>query len=317
METSPTATWFQSEEAYNCFQSCCQWLEPFLVQVHRKKRLVGSVLGYVTKERCTVKQFFTARAVIFGGPLLAEDISETELATLLKQVESECEKWKVIYTEIRNFRDFSWWRGTFEKAGWTYVPHYDIHIDTSNRQKMIARIHESKLRAIRKAQEQGEELVEATTEDQFIMWYKQLRRLYRTKVHRPLWPVDFFLTAWRNGYAKLLMLETGDKVEDASLPVRERCAVGGMFCVQDETTLYEWYICGQAMVTFGALEYANKQGLERFDLMGAGEPGVPYGVRDFKMQFGGELKELGRFQLIHKPWLYKLGTLLLTLNSTL
>lgn len=294
MAEASTATWFQSEQAYRCFESCKQWLDPFLVQVRRGERLVGSVLGYRTKERCKVKQWFTVRAVIFGGPLLADDITEAELSELMERVRGEVEKGEVIYTEIRNFRDYSRWRGVFEKAGWTYVPHYDIHIDCGDKEAMLGRIHESKMRAVHKAQAEGQKLVEATTEEEVRAWYKTLRRLYKTKVHRPLWPVAFFLHLWRNGHATLLV-EKGSK------------QVGGIFCVKDDKVLYEWYICGSVMATYGALEYANEQGLVRFDLMGAGEPGVPYGVRDFKMQFGGELKELGRFQLIRKPWLYGLG----------
>ena len=45
----------------------------------------------------------------------------------------------------------------------------------------------------------------------------------------------------------------------------------------------------------------------RYDMMGAGEPGVPYGVRDFKSEFGGELVEHGRFLCVTQPILYKLG----------
>ena len=43
--------------------------------------------------------------------------------------------------------------------------------------------------------------------------------------------------------------------------------------------------------------------------MGAGEPGVPYGVRDFKSEFGGKLVEHGRFLCVKKPLLYKIGVL--------
>lgn len=44
-------------------------------------------------------------------------------------------------------------------------------------------------------------------------------------------------------------------------------------------------------------------------MMGAGEPGVPYGVRDFKAEFGGQLVEHGRFIHICKPMLYRIGKL--------
>jgi hypothetical protein len=43
--------------------------------------------------------------------------------------------------------------------------------------------------------------------------------------------------------------------------------------------------------------------------MGAGKPDIPYGVRDFKMEFGGELVEHGRFLCVRKPLLYWIGEL--------
>lgn len=310
MTNSPTATWFQSEEAHLCFESCRQWLDPFLVQVHRGDRLVGSLSGYVTKEHSCLEQFFTARAVIYGGPLLAEDITNNELFQLLTRVKREGEKRKAIYTEIRNFRDFSRWRQVFEQVSFTYAPHYDIHIDTSVKSTMEARIHESKLRAVHKALAEGQSLVEATTEEQVREWYQSLRHLYKTKVHRPLWPCNFFLHLLQEGYAKLLI--TKKKVDN---PYGKTQEIGGIFCVKDNTSLYEWYICGPSLVTYGALEYAADNGLQRFDLMGAGEPGVPYGVRDFKMQFGGELKELGRYHFISKPMLYRLGKAFISLTT--
>lgn len=63
------------------------------------------------------------------------------------------------------------------------------------------------------------------------------------------------------------------------------------------------------MATYAGIEYAAEHGYTRYDMMGAGKPGVPYGVRDFKAEFGGEMVEQGRFLCICHPILYKLGVL--------
>ena len=80
---------------------------------------------------------------------------------------------------------------------------------------------------------------------------------------------------------------------------------------------YEWYVCGMddkfktlypsELATYAGLQYAAKTSCPRFDFMGAGKPGVSYGVRDFKALFGGELVEHGRYLHLNKPLLYKLG----------
>jgi lipid II:glycine glycyltransferase (peptidoglycan interpeptide bridge formation enzyme) len=63
------------------------------------------------------------------------------------------------------------------------------------------------------------------------------------------------------------------------------------------------------MATNAGIQLAKQSGCARYDMMGAGEPGVPYGVRDFKAEFGGKLVEHGRFLCICKPSLYKIGTI--------
>ena len=88
VERSPHATWFQTLEAYRFYASISDML-PFAYGVSEEGRLVGVIVGYITKEKNPIKQFFTRRAIIYGGPLLANDISETALAELLKAV-SEC-----------------------------------------------------------------------------------------------------------------------------------------------------------------------------------------------------------------------------------
>ena len=42
-------------------------------------------------------------------------------------------------------------------------------------------------------------------------------------------------------------------------------------------------------------------------MMGAGKPNEPYGVRDFKAEFGGKMVEYGRYVQLCKPMLYAIG----------
>jgi lipid II:glycine glycyltransferase (peptidoglycan interpeptide bridge formation enzyme) len=91
-----------------------------------------------------------------------------------------------------------------------------------------------------------------------------------------------------------------------------------MMCpILENKAIYEWYVCGlddefreqspSVTATHAAIEYAKTNGLPLFDFMGAGKPDEPYGVRDFKMEFGGELVEYGRLLCVRKPLLYKIG----------
>ena len=50
------------------------------------------------------------------------------------------------------------------------------------------------------------------------------------------------------------------------------------------------------------LEWGRLNRFTLFDFGGAGHPDKPYGPREFKRRFGGDLVNFGRFALIHQPF---------------
>ena len=184
-----------------------------------------------------------------------------------------------------------------------------MFIHCSSREVMTSRIHESKLRQIRKAEAEGVEITEAQTSAEVTDFYRLLSDLYRTKVRTPLFPLEFFAKFVEQRRGVLLLARKPSAQHSGQYDL-----IGGMLCPRIEgKVLYEWYVVGPAVVTWAAMDYANRHGIPLFDLMGAGEPDVPYGVRDFKLQFGGELREYGRFLNIRKRLLYGLGKWVMTI----
>ena len=273
-------------------------------------RLVGVIVGYITRERNAIKQFFTRRAIIIGGPLLAEDISNEALSMLLTSLKNlpslqgGAGVGLPIYIETRNFHDYSKWKSVFETNGFAYQPHYDIHVHCHAQHQMS----EQRIRQVKKAVKNGAEICEAQSEQEIRDWYEILYKLYREKVRTPLFSEEFFMQFYREGVGKYLLVKHQGKV------------IGGMMCpILKGKAIYEWFVCGldeeyreqypSVMATYAAIEYAKQNNLPLFDFMGAGKPDIPYGVRGFKMEFGGELVEHGRFLCIRKPLLYWIGKL--------
>ena len=299
VQTSETGTWFQSPEAYDFFASMPTLLEPFVYGVEKDNRLCAVCVGYVTKERNPIRQFFTRRAIITGGPCLANNSLNEEvqllLSTLRRQLSTGANA--PIYIECRNFNDFSSWKSAFIAAGFAYKPHLNFHVDPA-----VNKLSDNRKRQLKKSDAISEP---ARSESEIQEWYKVLAELYRTKVKTPLWPIDFFLSAFRQNIAQFLLVKHEGKV------------IGGSMVVADKRTVYEWFECGlnaefkdqypSVLATFAGIQLAHQSGCTRYDMMGAGEPGVPYGVRDFKAEFGGTLVEHGRFLSICKPALYRFG----------
>ena len=301
------ATWFQTEAAYLFFASLPTMMHPFAYGVAEEGVLKGVVVGFVTVEKSRWRQFFTRRAIINGGPLLAEDISTEALRLLLQRLREEVSK-EAIYIEMRNFNDYSRWKDSFEACGFAYQLHLNFYLDCSEEAVIQRNMHESRRRQVRKGLASGAVIEEAKTEQEVRDFYRILEQLYRRKVKTPLFGLEFFLAFFWQEWGKYLLVKYEGKV------------IGGMMCpILEGRTIYEWYVCGldelyreqhpSALATYAAMQYAAEHGLPRFDFMGAGKPRGDYGVRAFKAQMGGQLVEHGRFLLIAKPLLYRIGVL--------
>ena len=254
--------------------------------------------------------YFSGRQIVYGGPL-AEDDCPAALDLLLKTVDESRDN-RVIYSEIRNLSDFSSLRDVFLNNGYEYVPYLNFRADTTSLESMTRKISSSRLRQIRKAQQQSVICTEARNRDEVRQFYILLKDLYRRRLHKPLPAEDFFVKFYDRDLGIYLLVRYNGRI------------IGGIMCpVLHGRALYEFYVCGRddenkglypgVMATWSAMEYANRNNIPLFDFMGAGRPDEEYGVRDFKARFGGTPVEYGRFLKIRKPFLYKTGRIVLEL----
>ena len=111
---SSTSSFFQTKACYDFYKSL-SFFETFVFAVCEKDILKGVLVGFIQKENNKIKHFLTRRAIIPGGVLLAEDISEQALRNLLIYCKNELSK-KAIYIECRNYTDFSKYKQIFNDA---------------------------------------------------------------------------------------------------------------------------------------------------------------------------------------------------------
>lgn len=308
IQSSPVATWFQTQEAFAFFDSL-SFMEAFVVAVESEDVLKGLAVGYIQKDGGKLKQFLSKRAIILGGPLLADNITDEELKTLLNALKDSL-KLKAIYVETRNFNDYGRWKKVFEECGFAYELHYNVQIETTSLEAINGRLDRNRRRNIKKAVENGVFIDDNPTEKELEAFYAMLDDLFRTKVKSPLYPYEFF--------AKLRTLPSSRFFMAKNV---EGELLGGLVCVALEGhAVYAWAACGDdqnhralspsVMANYAGICHAAENGFPRFDFMGAGKPDDGgYGVRDFKLKFGGELVEHGRFVHICQPILFGLGKL--------
>ena len=305
VKESSFATFFQTKECYDFYNSL-SFMKSFLFGVIEENELKGIICGYIISNGSVIKRYFSRRAIVHGGPLLANHISDEAVSSLLNQTK-EYLKRKSIYIEFRNNNDYSQYRNIFEKNGFEYQPHLNYMVETHDGiEKVFSKLSESKRRQIKKAKEFGVDIIKTTEMHDVDEFYSILSKLYKQKVKKPLFPKEFFEKLITLPHAHLFVAKYNNRV------------ISGMACVSiDKTTVYEWLVGGDnelynhiypsVAITYAAIEYAANNGFDKFDFMGAGKPDENYGVRDFKEKFGGKLVENGRFLYICNKILHNIG----------
>ena len=319
VDESPYATWFQTQEAYQFYAANKQEMTPFACGIERDGELRAVCVGYVTKERSRIKQFYTRRAIIIGGPLIADSANEEDIARLLYAIQQPCRliaqspyrpTWRnlPIYIETRNFHDYSRWKEVFQYSGFAYQPHLNFHVDTTSVELIESNLGKNRKRDIKTSIRDGATIIEQPTIEQVRAYYTLLKQLYTTKIKTPLFSLSFFEQLYAQPNGRFILVELNGEI------------IGGTVCVELlGKCLYEWFVCGRdgewksifpsSLATYAGIRYAAEHSCTRFDMMGAGKPDEAYGVRDFKARFGGEQVEHGRFLCIRKPLLYWIGKL--------
>lgn len=307
IKQSNVATWFQTKVAYKFYESLPQIMIPFVYALQVEGMLKGIVVGYITKESNAIKQLLTRRAIIVGGPLLANDITNNEVEWLMNSTRKSL-KGKAIYIETRNFNDYSALKDGFVASGFEYVPHLNFHVDTTSKEIIEGNLSKSRKRDIRVSFRDGSVIVNNPTIEQVRSYYVILADLYKTKVKLPLFPLEFFEKLYELDSSRFLLVEYNGEIFGGTVCV----------CLQDKT-MFEWFVCGKdgvvknifpsEVATYAGLQCSVDDNCAKFDMMGAGSPNVKYGVRDFKAKFGGQLVEYGRYLCILNKLSYSLGKL--------
>jgi lipid II:glycine glycyltransferase (peptidoglycan interpeptide bridge formation enzyme) len=218
---------------------------------------------------------------------------------------------KAIYSEIRAMMFDKAFLRVATSCGFRFEPHLNSIVNCSDETAAWKAISESKRRQIKKALKSGVSIEENPTERQVAEFYDILLRLYKSKVNKPLIEKEYFL--------ELMDLQSPPYHVKFLLVMYESSVIGGIVApISHNRVIHEHYVAGldaeyknqypSIVATWAAIDYASKNGIQCFDFMGAGKPDEEYGVRDFKLKFGGELIEPGRYAFVPSAFWYNVAT---------
>ncbi len=322
--------WFLNREHSFFYQSLAYFkmlvnvpgYKPLMIVASSNNKIVGSLMGVSISEHFTFFSGITSRFLLFFPPLI--DSNDTEALSVLNSmmlVLLRKTKRSNVYHEIRNASLVDGYKKLLAMHGFEYQDHLNQLVSLEDEKDLWAGLNAGKRKQVQRSYSAGMKVEDLRSEVDLAKFYKLLSNHYQYKVKKPLPPYEYFQSfatlAADNQNGFLLIAKYKDEV------------IGGIVCPTDSDRAYELYITGadksanahqlypSVCLTWEAMKRSTELGLTYFDFMGTGKPNVPYGVRRFKKQFGGEEIKPGRFTRINKPVVYYLASRLFPLYQYL
>ncbi|MGC3976998.1 MAG: hypothetical protein QM751_01395 [Paludibacteraceae bacterium] len=148
LDESPTASYFQTPECY-LFYEKLHFMKPFAIAIAKDNdRLKALICGYIIADGGKIKKYMSRRSIIPGGALIANDCTDEELNYLLTKLSDKL-KSEAIYTELRNYFDYSNKNEVFKRCGYDYHPHLNFHVATENVEMALKCLSSTKRRDVK------------------------------------------------------------------------------------------------------------------------------------------------------------------------
>ncbi len=306
IESHPNSIVFQSNTLISLF-SQSKNNKPFSYTLTCNSKIVGSLYGVIVEDYFWPLNKLTSRAIIIGGPLVLNN--DTNLLNRLLEEFTERIKDQAIYTQFRNARKLSKDEiAIFENHGYKYEEHLGIiHDLTKPTDDQWMKLHKGRRKNIRRAERSGLVFKEIKSKPEFEESVKLIQGTYK-RIGLPLPAKKLFLGIKANAMCKGILRTFIASWNSEIIATRMVLCYKGL--------IYDWYagasnehldLYPNDFLPWKIIEWGSKNGFSKFDFGGAGKPNIPYGVRDHKLKFGGQLVEYGRFEKIHKKRLYNLG----------
>ncbi len=307
-ETLPemaSCTFFNSKVLFENYASV-EGYEPFFLIGYDNDTIVAYWLLVIIRQSKSIPSTLSSRCVAYGYPEIASDTDQIDVIDTMLTTLTDFLHHKVLYVEVRQVSYHALFtphfiQHHFKSIAWLNV----VNQLPKTIEEAYKKLKAGKRRQIKNNERLGLQVRPAASHEDVVAFVQILQQLY-AHLAKPLPPLRFFTqfyeTACQQGNGVILVATYQNKI------------LGGILCPTEASTLYEWYIGNDnkpyrsitpsVSLTWGAMCYAIENGFRVMDFMGAGKANKPYGVRSFKLSFGGELIPVLRYRYITTPFAY-------------
>ena len=265
----------------------------------------GVLMAVIITNGSMLTKWATARSIIIGGPLVDND--DPAIVSFLMDEYIKVLPSFVIYSEIRPVFCPQKYEKAFFESAFQREGHFNLFLNIHDDPQVLwGNLHKERRRNITQAQKKGLQFREVTSEKEI----KLISNLVELTYKRKRVPFSYL------GIFQSLQKKLGNHVHFFAAFYGEEMIAGQIrLCYKD--LVYAWFagsndayfkLRPNDFLMWNVICWSHDRGYTLFDFGGGGKPGVPYGVRDYKLKYGCEMVDWGRFVRIHKPLLYKVGT---------
>lgn len=298
---------FQTSEIYDTYLNTKNYEPVFVAAVDNKNKILGTLLAVIQKESSGLFGYLSARAIIWGGPIVRDN--NLEVLSFLLAHYNEYVKKKAIYSQFRNLWEWSKSeQSVFYHHGYCYEDHLDIiHTLNKSDNEFLEKMNQGRRKNIRRSLMQEVKVDVINTEKELHSALAIIKETY-LKAKIPMPDFSLFISAFRQMSAMDLVKFFKATADNQIIGVRS------VLCYKD--LVYDWYAGSISaasdkypndLLPFKIMTWGRDNNYKFFQFGGAGKPNLPYGVRDYKLRFGGDLVNWGRYEKINRPLLMKTG----------
>jgi len=298
---------FQSGELFKVYSKTKGCKPIALIARDSEGEIIASLVATTFMDAGVLAGTLLSHVSVRGGPLFVsgkEGIAGG--ASLLRRLLTTA-KGESLYTRVYPLFDQPDQLSLLKESGFIREDWLNYQIDlTTGEQVLRGKLTKHRRKGIQKAEDLGLEVVDASSVGDIDTLYSLLFESHaRAKI--PLQDKSLFEAIHGllvpEGMAKMIMAYSGGK------PVAARVALSFSGIV------YDWYAGSTSegeetnaneFLAWRLITWGCESGYRLFDFGGAGLPEEEYGPREFKRRFGGQLVNLGRYTVVHKPKMLKM-----------
>jgi CelD/BcsL family acetyltransferase involved in cellulose biosynthesis len=249
----------------------------------------------------------SSRSIYYAEPLCDDDPGSIEALAKLIARHDMFVGGRVLFSEVRPLLAPGPERAALELCGYEFQEYLNYVVDLSpSLEELWMQMRKSARRGVRQCERRGFHIRELDTPGSIEQLYYFLKATYRN-ARVPVADRSLFEAAFAElhprGMIKLIATYDGDRpvAMDSLLNYKGRSFAwyGGLERITGVSPFdyVQWY----------ELAWAKENGYSLYDFGGAGWPNEPYGVREYKAKFGGELVCYGRYRKVYSPWKLRLA----------